>query len=142
MPMRVLQLTFLIMMSLLSGRIQAEIVLIVHPSNTVEQLSQREIVDLYMGRTQHFAGGSLVLRLDLPPDSPARKEFYQTLVNRSVAQVNAYWARLLFTGRASPPQVVDDSAAVLEAVRSNANAIGYLDSAEVDDTVKVVGRVF
>lgn len=126
---------------LLSWQAQAELVVVVHPSNPADSLSRREVVDLYMGRTQYFADGSLVLRLDQPPDSEARQDFYRGLVNKSVAEVNAYWAKLLFTGRASPPQVLRDSASVLGAVRSNVNAVGYLDSADVDDTVKVVARV-
>ena len=70
-----------------------------------------------------------------------RSAFYRGLVNKSVAEVNAYWAKLLFTGRASPPQVVGNSRAVLAAVRDNKSAIGYVDSADVDDSVKVVARV-
>lgn len=139
--MRLLRLTVLIMTGLLSWQAQAELVVVVHPKNPADSLSRREVVDLYMGRTQYFADGSLVIRLDQRPDSDEREQFYRHLVNKSVAEVNAYWARLLFTGRASPPQVVGDSEAVLRAVRDNTNAIGYLDSADVDASVKVVARV-
>lgn len=125
----------------LAGLASAEIVVVVNRDNPVESFSRRDLVDLYMGRVQHFSDGNLALRLDLPPDSKIRTEFYRQLVNKSVAEVNAYWARLLFTGRASPPQVISNSADVLKAVRENRNAIGYLDSSEVDDSVKVVARV-
>lgn len=120
---------------------RAELVVVVHPANPADSLSRREVVDLFMGRTQYFADGSLVLRLDQPPQSQERQDFYRGLVNKSVAEVNAYWAKLLFSGRASPPQVVDNNKAVLAAVRDNKNAIGYMDSAAVDDSVKVVARV-
>ena len=120
---------------------RAELVVVVHPSNPADSLSRREVVDLFMGRTQYFADGSLVLRLDQPPQSQERQDFYRGLVNKSVAEVNAYWAKLLFSGRASPPQVVDGNKAVLAAVRDNKNAIGYVDSAAVDASVKVVARV-
>jgi len=139
--MRLLRLTVLIMTGLLSWQAQAELVVVVHPKNPADSLSRREVVDLYMGRTQYFSDGSLVIRLDQRPDSGEREEFYRDLVNKSVAEVNAYWARLLFTGRASPPQVVGDSEAVLKAVRHNTNAIGYMDSADVDASVKVVAHV-
>ena len=141
MLMRSLRLTVLMMGLLLSWQAQAELVVVVHPANPADSLSRREVVDLYMGRTQYFADGNLVLRLDQPPESENRKNFYRGLVNRTVAEVNAYWAKLLFTGRASPPQVVSDSDAVRRAVSRNVNAIGYLDSADVDETVKVVARV-
>ena len=120
---------------------QADIVVVVNPQNPVAMLGHRELVDIYMGRTQHFPNGALVLRLDQAPDSAVREAFYRALVNKSVGEVKAYWAKMLFTGRASPPQVVDSSTSVLNAVRENANAIGYLDSADVDGSVRIVGRV-
>ena len=120
---------------------RAEIVVVVNKDNPVSNFSRRELVDLFMGRTQHFDDGSLVLRLDQPPDSKTRSQFYRELVNKSVAEVNAYWAKLLFTGRASPPQVLDSSANVLKAVRENRNAVGYLERSEVDASVKIVGHV-
>lgn len=131
----------LLLLVLLARATQAEVVIVVHPDNPVQTLSQRQLVDLYMGRAQHFPDGTLALRIDLPPESATRAAFYRGLVNKSVAEVNAYWARLLFTGRASPPQPLNDAPGVLAAVRANRNAIGYLDSAAVDGSVKVVGRV-
>lgn len=119
----------------------AEIVVVVNPQNPLASLDRRALVDLYMGRTRFFPDGSLVLRLDQAPESAVREAFYRALVHKSVAEVNAYWARLLFTGRASPPQVLEGSQAVLAAVRDNVNAIGYVDSQDLDDSVKVVGRV-
>lgn len=120
---------------------KAEIVVVVNAQNPVQELSQRELVDLYMGRNQFFPDNAIALRLDQAPDSSVRAEFYTKLVNKSVAKVNAYWAKLLFTGRASPPMVLSDSESILQAIRNNRNAIGYMQRDEVDDTVKVVASV-
>jgi len=139
--MRLLRILTLLLGIGLVCSARAEIVVVVNAANPIESFSRRELVDLYMGRTQHFPDGSLVLRLDLPPDSQVRSDFYRGLVNKSVAEVNAYWAKLLFTGRASPPQVMDNSQNVLKAVRENKNAVGYVDSKDVDASVKVVARV-
>lgn len=75
--MRLLRLTVLIMTGLLSWQAQAELVVVVHPKNPADSLSRREVVDLYMGRTQYFADGSLVIRLDQRPDSEEREQFYR-----------------------------------------------------------------
>lgn len=120
---------------------QAEIVVIVNANNPIEQLSKREIIDLYMGRNLHFPNGELALRLDQSPNSRERADFYQTLVKKSVAQVNAYWAKLSFGGRASPPTLATSGHQVLETVRANRQALGYIRREDVDDSVKVVGRV-
>lgn len=127
--------------AMLALNAQAAIVVIVNKDNPINTFSQRELVDLYMGRNLYFPDGNLAVRLDHAPTSPIREDFYQQLVGKSVAEVNAYWARLLFTGRASPPQVLDNSHKVIETVHKNRNAIGYIREEDLVDSVKVVGRV-
>lgn len=120
---------------------RAEIVVIVHPSNPVSNLSRDQVIDLYMGRVIVFPGGGLALPLDQSPGSDAQRAFYQGLIGRSVAEVKAWWARLLFTGAASPPRALPSAAAVLKTVRENPNAIAYIDSGDVDERVKIVYRL-
>jgi len=133
-------LTLAILLSAATS-LRAEILVVVNEDNSVSELNSRQIVDLYMGRFQTFPDGEPAFPLDLPPDSVTRELFYRRLTDKSVAEVNAYWARLLFTGRATPPRVLADSLTVLKAVRENRGAIGYIDSAELGEGVKVVGRV-
>ncbi len=141
--MNKLQIHLMIMLlgMMLGGPVGADIVVVVNEKNPVTGFSHRELVDLYMGRNLHFPDGSLVYRLDQEPDSVIRKDFYRSLVNKSIGQVSAYWAKLLFTGRAMPPQVLNDNNSVLSAVRNNKNAIGYIESINLDNSVKVVARV-
>ncbi|PLY06916.1 MAG: hypothetical protein C0622_00455 [Desulfuromonas sp.] len=139
------RLLFCIAIPLLVGlplfRVEAAMVVIVHPKNGTESMNQRQLVDLYMGRSMNFPNGEPALTLDQAANSQARADFYHLLVDKNLAQVNAYWARLLFTGRSTPPRPLDDSRAVLKAVSENPSAIGYLDSSEIDSSVKVVAYV-
>jgi len=73
-----------------------------------------------------------------PVASSLRESFFRSLNGMSVIQLNAYWARLRFSGEVLPPKGLADSRAVLEAVGSNRNAIGYVDAAVVSSSVKVV----
>ena len=136
--LQIITLSILLLTAVNSG---AEILVIVNKDNPIEELSRREIIDLYMGRNLYFADGKLALRLDQPPTSDERQLFYQALVKKSVAQVNAYWAKLLFTGRASPPMLMGSNEQLLDTIRNNRNAIGYIDKASLDSSVKVVGHV-
>ncbi|MCG8671838.1 MAG: hypothetical protein MI867_20710 [Pseudomonadales bacterium] len=120
---------------------EAAIVVVVNNANPTEKMSERELIDMYMGRNLYFANGQLALRLDHSPKSSVRRDFYRQLVGKTVAQVNAYWARLLFTGTAAPPHVIPDKSEVIEAVKKNVNAIGYIDEADLVEDLKVVGRI-
>ena len=44
----------------------------------------------------------------------------------------------MFSGKATPPKAVSTSADVVKAIGADANAIGYVDKAAVNSTVKVV----
>ncbi|MBK5968433.1 hypothetical protein CCR91_06515 [Thiorhodovibrio winogradskyi] len=115
--------------------------MVVNSENPVTELTRDQVVDIYMGRRTRFPDGRPALPIDLGPDSPLRAAYYQELVGKTVAQVNAYWARLLFTGRATPPRVLPDIEAVLDVVNANQDALAYLDSQSLDDQVKIVYRL-
>jgi ABC-type phosphate transport system substrate-binding protein len=56
----------------------------------------------------------------------------------SLKRLNAYWARLQFSGAVQPPPEISDSQSVRDLVRHNKNAIGYIEASQVDDSVRVI----
>jgi 23S rRNA G2445 N2-methylase RlmL len=75
--------------------------------------------------------------VDQPESSKIKAEFYEKL-GHDLSQVKATWSRLIFTGKATAPKEVADSAAVKKAVAADPTTIGYIDKSEVDGTVKVL----
>lgn len=118
-----------------------EIVVIVNKANGVDALDKRQLIDLYMGRDLYFPNGSIAFRLDHLPKADIRQQFYFKLMQKSVAEVNAYWTRLLFTGRASPPQSVNSAEEIIDAVVANQNAIAYIHKDDLVESVRVIARV-
>jgi ABC-type phosphate transport system substrate-binding protein len=115
---------------------QAEVAVIVHPKNVLDALSPQQVQDIFLGRARTFPNGRYALPID--QSSALRADFYQRLTHRPIEQINAYWARIVFTGQSSPPLQVPDDAAVLKTVRENEGAIGYVDRAHVDSFVRAV----
>ncbi|WP_231590815.1 hypothetical protein [Grimontia sp. AD028] len=93
-----------------------------------------------MGRYNAYPNGESANTTDLPEKSKEREYFYRMLVGKSAAQINAYWARLLFTGKSEPPQTVRSSADVIALLKDNKNAIAYINEADLVDGLKVVYR--
>ncbi len=56
----------------------------------------------------------------------------------SAAQAKAYWSKLAFTGKGTPPPEAGNSAAVKKAVAGAPGGIGYIEKSAADATVKVV----
>lgn len=119
---------------------QAGLIVVVHKSNPVDALSSREVLDIYMGRFNSYPDGNSVDTTDHPQDSQIREDFYDRLVGKSIPQVNAYWARLLFTGKAEPPLTQSSALDVVQYVQGNTNAIAYLYDTTLSDNLKVVFR--
>jgi ABC-type phosphate transport system substrate-binding protein len=55
--------------------------------------------------------------------------------------VKAIWSKLVFTGKAKPPTQLATSAEVVKAVAADPEAVGYVDRAAVDSSVKVVYEI-
>jgi ABC-type phosphate transport system substrate-binding protein len=115
----------------------AEVAVIVHPSNSVV-LQQNDIVRLYLGKAKSFPDGSQAVPINLIASVPTAEEFSKKALKKSSEQLRAYWSRLVFTGKGSPPQEVESESQMLELVANNPNFIGYLDAAAVTDRVRVV----
>lgn len=123
----------------------SDLVVVVNAKSEVGHLSRDDVVNIYLGRYRMLPDGAGQLQsaltvkpLDYPASSAERAAFYERLVNKSVAEINAYWARLLFSGQSSPPLAMPDAATVLDMVRTNPTAIGYLEKAPDDKGVRVV----
>ncbi|HET8870112.1 MAG TPA: hypothetical protein VFM48_06675 [Aquabacterium sp.] len=96
-------------------------------------INNKDIADLYLGRTRHLPNGQAVTPLDNPAASPVRARFYKALTGKAITDINAYWARLLFTGQSSPPQTAVDVNAVLETVRNTPGVISYVEQSALPD---------
>lgn len=114
---------------LAAGGARAGIVVIVNPDSGIKHMTREDVVNVYMGRYQALPSGNAAFPLDL---GPLRADFYTQLVDKSPPEINSYWARLVFSGRASPPRRLPNAAAVLEAVADNKGAIGYLKRENAD----------
>ena len=97
-----------------------------------------KVADLYLGRTRHLSNGQTANPLDNPAASAVRA-LYKALTGKAITDINAYWARLLFTGQSSPPQPMADANALIEAVRNTPGAMAYLDQSQLPANPEALG---
>jgi ABC-type phosphate transport system substrate-binding protein len=133
-------LLFLIFSTLvaLAPAARAELVLVASPHSGIERLTQDEVVNIYLGRYRRLASGLAAEPLDHPVDSEVRARFYRHLVGKSLAEINAYWARLVFSGKTKPPQVVANAEEMLRIVATQPGALAYVERSQADARVKIV----
>ena len=110
----------------------AEVVVVVNPKAAESSMTKDQVAQFFLGKS------SAMTPVDQSESAPVRAEFYKKVTDKDASQAKALWAKLVFTGKATMPKEVGNSAAVKAAVAANPKAIGYIDKASVDASVKVV----
>ena len=114
-----------------------DMVVIVNAASHVHSMTRDQVIDIFMGRFRQLPSGATALPIDVAePDE--RQFFYELLVHKNLAEIGSYWARLVFSGQATPPFRAPDSRAALKLVATNPDAIGYCYRSAVTGRVKVV----
>jgi len=116
----------------------AEVVVVVNPRNPVATLTRQQVSLIYSGRLGSFPTGTSVTPLDLGEGTALRDEFYAKVTGRNPGEVRAYWSKQLFSGNGTPPRELATMDDVKRNVASDPSAIGYIDRAALDASVKEV----
>ena len=103
-----------------------DLVVIVNAHSPLSHLSRDEIAQIYTARISLLADGTRPVALDLQNNPDFRYQFYADLLHTSPERFDAFWARLLFTGLATPPKRLNQEATVMEQVLQNDHAIGFV----------------
>lgn len=135
---RCMGLPLLLAVLMFSASAYADVVVIVSARSPVTRISSAQIANIFLGKIGIFQNGSKAIPIDQAEGSEVRDEFYSKIVNKTPSQLNAYWAKAIFSGDSFPPKILDGSIAVRRSVANNTNAIGYIDKNEVDGTVRIV----
>ncbi len=126
---------------LVAGAVEAGVVVIGNPGLSVSSLSAEEISDFYLAKSTSLPDGTRVKVVDQEEGSPARQTFYSAVIRKNKTQLKAYWAKQIFTGKATPPDVLAGDNEVKAWVAGTKGGIGYVDDGVVDASVKVLYKV-
>jgi ABC-type phosphate transport system substrate-binding protein len=110
----------------------AEVVVVVNPKAAESSMTKDQVAQFFLGKS------SSMTPVDQPESAAIRGEFYKKVTDKDASQVKSLWSKLVFTGKATMPKEVGDSAAVKKAVAADPKAIGYIEKSAVDGSVKVI----
>jgi hypothetical protein len=122
----------------LSRPLCAEPVVVVNAASNIRQLSQDEVINIFLGRYRSLPGGGQAIPIDQPEGSPLRAEFYRKLVNKDLSDINAYWSRLIFSGRTAPPLQPANAAELVALLLANPAGVAYLERSQLDRRWRLV----
>ena len=127
-----------IILGLIGGSAPANVVAVVSSKSAIVTLNEAQVIDIFLGRVSRFPDGTPATPVDQVEGSAERNEFYEKVAGKTPAQLKAYWAKVIFTGRGQPPKTVSDSVELKKLIGTNPTTIGYLDEKWVDASVRVL----
>lgn len=104
-----------------SATAEAAFHLIAHRDAPVNNLTPTEVADIFLDRVPLTA----IWHPIEPDDETLRQTFYNTLLDRSLKSIRAYWAKRVFTGRGRPPPVLNPTE-LLQTLVQDPHAISFI----------------
>ncbi len=111
--------------------VHAEVAVIVNAGASAAP-SQADVANIFLGKDKSLKG------VDQAGWNPTKDKFYSAVTSKSESQLKSYWSGLVFTGKGQPLPSVAGDADVVAKVAAEADAIGYVDAAAVNSSVKVL----
>ncbi|MFD2110634.1 hypothetical protein [Thiorhodococcus fuscus] len=128
------------MLTLASSAIadEAALVVVMHAGAGIETLTRDQVINIFLGRFRKLPNGHLAIPIDQDSDHPMKAEFYRRLVGKNPAEIRAYWARLIFSGKTAPPREAKSEEQMIEWLMTQPGAIGYLPTDRLREPLKAV----
>ena len=99
---------------------------VVNAENPTTELPAGKVAKMFLKQLKRWDHGVRVLPIDLEAKSEIRKAFTKSVQSKSITAIKSFWQRMIFSGRGVPPLEESTEEAVLEFVRANPGAIGYV----------------
>ena len=107
-------------------------------NNSYTSIDKDLITRIFLGKVSDFPDGTDVTPLYLKQGDYAREAFNRDFLSKSESQLSGYWSRLRFAGKGEAPEEVGSATELKALVANDPSLIGYIDSSDVDGTIKVV----
>jgi len=131
----VVSLTFFI------STVYAEIVVVAHSDNPITSLTKAEVKKFFLKKMKNLPGGGVWQPIDLPQGDADRVKFYQKIIGKTDAQIGAYWAGQVFSGKSIPPLGATSTDDMLLRINQDKSAISYTRKENVSNGVKILYAV-
>ncbi|MEF2481785.1 hypothetical protein [Vibrio mimicus] len=109
----------------------AELYVVASSQSPLMAIDRQELSALYLGRNRVV--GNTYINQVLDRTGEVRQRFFLQVTNMQESQVNAYWAKLKFSGRLRAPESIQDEQEMVTKLEANPFSIGYTDQPPGED---------
>ncbi len=131
---RLAVLSFVLSTSYASG----ETAIVVSSQSEIKSYDEQALSNLYLAKAKTMPNAGRTIPLDLNDTNPAKQAFHEAVTKKSLGQLRSYWSRMVFTGEASPPDIMASDQEMAEFVSRNPDTVGYVDISVVNEKLRVL----
>jgi ABC-type phosphate transport system substrate-binding protein len=103
-----------------------DVVVVVNSANAASSSTKADVAALFLKHTTKWPDGSAAVCVDQGEGAAVREAFSKKVLGKSTSAVKAYWQHQIFSGHDLPPVEKSGDQAVLDFVRTNPGAVGYV----------------
>ena len=118
-----------------------EFIVIVNKSNNESTLHRVQLKRIFLRKVRTWENGNEIKPVEQDIDSITRRAFSIKIIGKDVEIVLNYWHQQIFTGRGVPPPVLASDKEVIDFIKSNPDAIGYISRNAISPEVKMVNII-
>jgi ABC-type phosphate transport system substrate-binding protein len=138
MKSKIILITALAFLLLSEGIFAQTFKIIVNSSNSVTSLTKKEASDFFLKKKTKWSDGASVMPVDLTSGSKVRDDFSQQIHGKGTSAIRSFWQQAAFSGTASAPPEKSNDTEIIDFVKKNPGAIGYVSSNSNTDGVKTI----
>jgi ABC-type phosphate transport system substrate-binding protein len=131
-------LVIVISMSIATPAEDARFKIIVNAKNPVTNLDSDQLRNMFLKKRVVWGNGDTIRPIDLSSKFPVREQFVRRVLKKTPAQLKTYWNQQIFSGKGVPPPEASSPADVINYVRANSGAVGYVPADTDARDAKVV----
>ncbi len=107
---------------------QTSYVVVVNEANAADSMAKANLAKIFLKKITRWDSGAKVQPVDQAESRSVRESFTKSVHGRNVHAIKAYWQKMIFSGKATPPLEHDSDSQVVEYVRKHPGAIGYIST--------------
>ena len=120
------------------GAQDAELKIIGNAGTTPDSISKSDIARVFLKKKTKWPDGRPAIPVGQTRAPELRTEFSNEILGMSLDMVESHWQAQVFSGRGTPPKVLNGDADVVDYVRRTPGAVGYVSAAADTSSVTVL----
>ena len=111
--------------------------IVANESFPVDEISASELRRIFLLKMKNLDGVQVTVT-NLKKDISTRADFSNAVLQKTADQIERYYLKLSLSGKGSPLKPFDSESAMMDKVKSETGAIGYITPGSAIDGVKVL----